>query len=191
MKRRALTAATIIALVGLLAPACGAPAPEGIEPRYTNDAWGLSMWYPDDWTHQESEFGGVVFASSEQLFTGQESESGASMFVVAVPVGRAPGTEGVCDQLVMHFGAAFLEDPEASDPQPRTIGGQDGCAITFESKLWGEKGFAAVTVCEGWLYLFQGGSSLDEWSQHGPELEAMLDSVQFTAPARPTPASTG
>jgi hypothetical protein len=190
MRRRALAAATTIALTALLAAACGTRAPDVDGPKYTNPSWGLSMSYPAGWTYQEGE-SGVIFATSETLISGEESDSGASMSVEVGFDGWGPGTEGVCALLVMLFGEADIDRWEISDPQPRTIGGQEGCAINYESELDGVKAFVAGTVSEGWLYLFWGTSVLDEWPEHGPDLEAMLDSVQFTAPARPTPAQTG
>jgi sugar lactone lactonase YvrE len=186
MKKRVLVVPTIVALVGLSAPACGAPSPERIKPRYTNPAWGLSMWYPTGWTYQEGE-SGVTFATSGQWITGEELQSGASMSVEVGPDGWGPGTKGVCALLVMFFAETDIERWEIGDPQLRTIGGQDGCAITFESRPEGVKGFVAGSVSEGWLYLFWGASVLDEWPDHGPDLEAMLDSVQFTAPSGRTP----
>ncbi|HEM61392.1 MAG TPA: WD40 repeat domain-containing protein, partial [Chloroflexi bacterium] len=183
----------LLAVICLAVPlaACSPAAPEAIEPNYTNAAWGLSMSYPEDWIYEEGE-SGVKFATSEQLITGEESESGASMSVEVGSDGWGPGSEGVCALLVMFFAEADVDRWDISDPQPRTIGGQDGCAITFECKLEGVKGFVAGTVCEGWLYLLWGASALDEWPEHGPDLQAMLDSVHFTAaPARtPTPLPT-
>jgi sugar lactone lactonase YvrE len=198
VRRRVIVAATTIALMALLAPACGTRAPEVDRLNYTDPACGLSMSYPEDWIYKEYAEGdvGVTFASSEQLITGEESGSGAWMNVEPVDMeGQGWETvdaETVCVLIVMSFGEADRDRWEISDLQPRTIGGRDGCEITFEDTVGRVRGFYAGTADEGWAYFFWGASAVDEWPEHDPDLRAMLDSVQFTAaPARtPTPLPT-
>jgi hypothetical protein len=87
----------------------------------------------------------------------------------------------------MQFAEADVWRWEINDPQPRTIGGQDGCDVAFEDRHEDVRGFVSGTVHEGWLYLFLAKSAVDQWPEHGPDLEAMLDSVQFATPTSSTP----
>lgn len=215
MNKKAFAAVTMIALLGLLIPGCGTPAPEStstppsatamptqlsatptrtpeaIEAKYTNAAWGLSMWYPEDWVYEEGE-SQVNFASSEQLLTGEEAETAAWIAVDPLgPAGQGSLTidlEMVCWMILDSFAEADRDRWDISDPQPRRIGGRDGCEMTFEDRQDNIRGFVAGAANAGWGYFFYAGSPVDEWPERGPDLETMLDSVQFTTPPTPTPA---
>ncbi|TKJ29339.1 MAG: hypothetical protein CEE40_08880 [Chloroflexi bacterium B3_Chlor] len=162
-----------------LTPASGPPTPVVIEANYTNEATGLSISYPDDWAYEEF-VEEVVFASSAQIITGAELESGAAMMV------RRTDLEGslTIDDLVETTLAELSFDKiRTSDPKPRTIGGQNGIMITLEGSPEGGdvsmRGFVAAAEHNGWGHLFVAASMLDEWSEYSAVLEQMLGSVEF------------
>ena len=155
------------------------PTPEVHEPNYTNAAMGLSIWYPDDWAFEEF-VEQVVFASSEEIIRGTELETGAVMMLTGSELEGPLTLEDLVETTLSEF--AF-EEVETSDPEPCTIGGQPGIMITFEGTPEGGdvhmRGFLGGAERDGWGYLFIGASILDEWSEYGPVLETMLDSVCF------------
>jgi hypothetical protein len=189
MNKRVLAAGAIVSLIGFLVSACGTPAPEGPKTRYASAAWGLSIWYPDDWTYEESE-SGVTFFSSEHRNAQGEMEKGPLMSIRVGSDWDPRNSDQLCGWLVFAFFDCIDCETEIGDPQLRQIGKEAGCEIPFEDRSLDVRGFLAGTVHEGWLYIFSGISPLVEWPEHGPDLEAMLDSVGFTIRASPTPSAT-
>jgi hypothetical protein len=187
MKKRALAAVTIIAMVGLLAPACGTPVPETVQPNYSSAACGLSIWYPEDWIYEEG-IDEVFFSTPAEISAPTENplQSGAFMLVV-------------CGGMEDEFGfrvatIVSMLGLEAVTHEARTIGGQEGYVETVEFGTEdgeGIVGFIAGAGDEEWGYFFVAAGAEDEWTAYEPVLMTILDSVRFTAPARPTPAQTG
>lgn len=162
------------------------PTPETSETTYTNASLGLSIWYPEDWVYEE-EGEEVTFATSQEFIDSGEVETGAGLMIMAYEL------EGEAMEDTFEFFATLLSDEnvEFSDQESRTIGGQEGIIVTFEGtpedSEVGAKGFLAGVEYEDWGYLFMGASVLDEWAEHGPDLEAILDSVRFTTRTEATP----
>lgn len=190
MRNGAITAATIIALAGLLAAACGTPAPEAIEPNYTNAACGLSIWYPEDWSYEEG-IDQVTFATSEDAITTYPLEAGAFMIVVCGDL--QDQTFGAWGATLAGYIVSIL-GLESFVGEARIIGGHEGYLEPMEGAFEDGQvivGFTAAVEYEGWGYFFAAITTQDEMEEYKPALTKMLDSVRFAAPARPTPAATG
>jgi hypothetical protein len=185
MKKITFAAVTIVALLASFVSGCGAlsaevtPTPGVVERNYTNIAMGLSMWCPEDWWHEEDEEQ-VTFATSEEVFR-TEQQSGAFMMVESLPLEEQSLEDWYQNE------EPLQSSPERwaiSDPTPHGISGQDGFIVTFEGTHpyidLAVKGFLAGAEQEGWGYVFFAISTLDDWPEHGPDLEMMLDSVQLT-----------
>ncbi len=200
MKKIGLLTITILALLPLLISACGTPAPkptptpwptptpipptptaEVRESNYSKPAWGLALWYPEDWIYEEDEEQ-VLFASSEEVLKSPQAESGAGMIVLSSSLEEASLQEWFED-IASTF--PFSQGGRTGDARSRTIAGQNGLIVTLEGTPEGSetpvKGFMAVAEQEGWGYLFLGVSVSDDWSEYSSVLEEMLDSVQFEA----------
>ena len=163
------------ALLMLLISDCGPlalpSAPEVIEPNYTNDSLGLSMWYPEDWQHQ-GEGEQVTFVPSEEILR-MEHKSGALMCVGRLSLEEQSLEEWYGDENPFQSSDGW----EFGDPTPHTIGDQRGFIVTFEGT--DVEGFWAAAEYEGWRYAFFAMSALDGWSEYGPDLERMLNSIRF------------
>jgi hypothetical protein len=150
-----------------------------IEPTYTSPTLGLSITYPEGWIYEE-QGEQVIFATSEDIFSGADFGSGAAMLVIGSELGDGETFEGILEMMLSELSS---EDMLTSDRQSLGIGGLDGIIISFEGSPAEDmtvKGFvAAVEHCE-WGYLFVGFSGLDGWCEYEPSLLAMLDGVQFT-----------
>jgi hypothetical protein len=166
------------------------PTPEEVSTAYTNASLGFSIWYPEDWIYEEEvgeEGGEVTFATSQEFIEGGEVETGAGMMVMAYDL------TGETIEDTFEFFASLLSDEnvEVSDQESRTVGGQDGIIVTFEGTPEGSeagvRGFLAGVEYEDWGYLFMGVSVLNEWDEHGADLQAILDSVRFTSRTQATP----
>ena len=153
---------------------------EDTESIYTSSTLGLSMSYPEDWIYEDDEEQ-VIFATSEEIISGAEFETGAAMVVIGSELEEMPSIEAMIEMMLSELP---FEDRELSDQKPRTIGGQQGILVTFGGTPEGEdvslSGFLAGVEHRGKGYLFLGISGLDEWCDYRPVLETMLDSVQFT-----------
>jgi len=149
------------------------------EPTYTSPTLGLSITYPEGWIYEE-QGEQVIFATSQDIFSGADFESGAAMLVIGSELGDGETFEGILEMILSELSS---EDMLTGDRQSLGIGGLDGIIISFEgfpAEDMMVKGFvAAVEHCE-WGYLFVGFSALDEWCEYEPLLRAMLDGVQFT-----------
>lgn len=152
-----------------------------MEPNYSDPDTGFSIWYPEDWAY-EAEIEGVIFASSWESIFAQHVESGALMVVFSEELESGQTVE---DFLETTLEELYFEEIESSDPKPRRIGGQRGVIVNFEALPEDSgirlRGFLAGAERDGRGYLFLGASVVDEWSEYGPTLEKMLDSVQFAA----------
>lgn len=185
MKKVTFAALTIVALLAPFVSACGAlspeltTAPEVIERNYTNIAMGLSMWYPEDWWHEGDEEQ-VTFATSHDLLR-TEQKSGALMLVRRLSLDDQSLEEWYENEEPLQ---SSPERWEISDPRPHSIGGQAGFIVTFEGTHpyvdLAVKGFLAGAEYDSWGYVFFAISALDEWPEHGPDLESILHSVQFS-----------
>ena len=149
------------------------------EPIYTSSTLGLSIPYPEGWVF-EGQGEQLIFATSEDIFSGPDFESGAAMLVIGSELGDGETFEGILETILSELSS---EDMLTGDRQSRGIGGLDGIIIAFEGSPAEDmtvRGFvAAVEHCE-WGYLFVGFSALNEWCEYEPSLLAMLDGVQFT-----------
>jgi hypothetical protein len=155
------------------------PTPVAFEPNYTNADTGLSLWYPDHWACEEF-LEEVIFASSEEIIAGAELQSGAALMVTRSELRSHETLEDLAETTLRELSFAEVE---TSDHKPRSIGGQPGILITLEGRPQNAdvymKGFLAGAEHEGWGYVFVAASIEREWSEHGPILETMLDSVSF------------
>ncbi len=155
------------------------PTPSSIVPNYTNATTGVSLWYPEDWIHEEF-VDEVIFASSPQIITGAELESGAAMMLMRSDLA---GSDTINELVETTLAELSFDKVQTSDLKPRTIGGRDGIFVTLEGRPQGAdvlmKGFLAGVEHDGWGYLFLAATMRDEWSEHGPVLEQMLRSVEL------------
>jgi hypothetical protein len=139
----------------------------------------VSLWYPEDWALEEF-VEEVIFASSPQIITGAELESGAAMMMMRSDLA---GSDTINDLVETTLVELSFDKVQTSDLKPDTIGGRDGVMVTLEGRPEGAdvlmKGFLAGVEHDGWGYLFLAASIRDEWSEHGPVLEQMLGSVEF------------
>jgi len=151
----------------------------GMEPNYTEPAWGLSLWYPTHWI-SDVQAEGLIFATSEELIEGSEFSAGAAMGVLSAELQTG---QTVDEFLQMMLEELYFEDMATSDQEARTIGGQPGLIVTLEGTpehgKYPLRGFMAVAQRGGWGYLFLGVSAAHEWSEYGSTLEEMLSSVRF------------
>ena len=160
-------------------PAPPTPTPASIVPNYTNATTGVSLWYPEDWAHEEF-VEEVIFASSPQIITGAELESGAAMMLMRSDLA---GSDTINELVETTLVELSFDKIQTSDLKGRTIGGRDGVMVTLEGRPEGAdvlmKGFLAGVEHDGWGYLFIAATMRDEWSEHGPVLEQMLSSVEL------------
>ncbi len=133
----------------------------------------------------------VVFGTSQEVITAGEIQTGAGMLV------QAQDRDGQMVEDLVETAVSFLlseEGIETGEPESHTIGRQDGIVVTFEGTPEDSevpvRGLVAAAEYENWAYLFFALSVLEEWSQYGPDLQRMLDSVQFIAHTRPTTSPT-
>lgn len=155
------------------------PTPEVLHPNYTNAATGLSIWYPDDWACEEF-VEEVIFASSEEIIAGAELTSGAALMVTRSELEGASTIEELVETTLREL---TFEQVDTSDCKPHTIGGRQGILVTLQGTPQGAdvtmRGFLAGAEHEGWGYIFLAATMLHQWSEYGPTLETMLDSVCF------------
>ncbi len=160
-----------------LVPPASTPTP--VLANYTNATTGVSLWYPEEWVHEEFAEE-VVFASSPQIITGAELESGAAMMLTRSDLA---GSETINELVQTTLQELSFDKVQTSDLKPRTIGGRDGIFVTLEGRPQGSdvlmKGFLAGVEHDGWGYLFLAATMRDEWPEHGPILEQMLRSVEL------------
>jgi hypothetical protein len=150
-----------------------------IDPTYTSPALGFSITYPEGWIY-EGQGEQVIFATSADIFSGADFESGAAMLVIGSELGDGETLEGVLETMLSELTSQGVS---TGDRQPQIIGGLDGIIIPFEGPLAEEvtvRGFVAAVEHHEWGYLFVGFSPLDGWCEYEPLLLAMLDDVQFT-----------
>jgi hypothetical protein len=164
------------------APAPGSPTPTP-EPEllaYLDPSAGISLWYPSDWVYEEF-VDEVVFATSEQIIAGTELYSGAAMMLRTIDL---EFSETVDDLVRKALAELPFNKPPNGGPRECTIGGERGVLVHVEGRPAGAdvlmKGFVAAVEHQGRGYLFVAASILDEWPQHGPVLEEMLNNVEFS-----------
>jgi len=161
--------------------------PEIAIESYTNPSLGISLPYPADWLFKETDKG-VVFGTSQRVIAGGELTAGAglALFVDPLPDAALESVEELCTNRASVFAS---EEMEIGEPQPRSIGGQDGVVVTLQGiPGLGEtriRGLVAVTIWESWAYTFVALSVADEWATYGAALERMLDNVQFIPREQP------
>jgi hypothetical protein len=160
-------------------PASPTPTPASMVPNYTNATTGVSLWYPENWVHEEF-VEEVIFASSPQIITGAELESGAAMMLMRSDLA---GSDTINELVETTLVELSFDKIQTSDLKGRTIGGRDGVMVTLEGRPEGAdvlmKGFLAGVEHGGWGYLFIAATMRDEWSEHGAVLEQMLSSVEL------------
>jgi hypothetical protein len=157
------------------------PTPTSVvlEANYASATTGLSISYPDDWAFQEF-VGEVVFASSAQILTGEQLESGAAMMVTRTDLEGSLTLDELLETTLVNL---YFDKVKLSDHRPRSIGGHDGILVTLKGRPAGGavlmRGFLAGVEHDGWGHLFLAASISEEWPEHGPVLEQMLSSVEF------------
>lgn len=162
------------------------PTSEAAGPNYINPSWGLAMSYPEDWVMAQQGRNDVFFGTSQEAAMAGEGElvEGAQFQIIAAPMASlgAESIEVFFDSVVSQLGAPASMG--VSSVSPHTVGGEPGLFVWFEGVPEGGvvpvAGYAAATERDGWGYLFIAGTILDESAEHGPVLEAMLESVEFT-----------
>ncbi len=158
-----------------------APIAQMVAHSYDSPSLGVSVPYPVDWLIRESN-NGVVFGTSREVIAGGELAGGAGFVISIAPL---PDTESQSvEDMCLDRAAVFASDQmEIAHPQSRTIGGQDGAALTLHGTpgLGNEtiRGLVAAATWEDWAYTFVALSAGDEWVLYGPILERMLDEVRF------------
>lgn len=156
----------------------GSPSP--VQP-YVNAALGLSLSYPVDWKNRDTQKG-VVFGTSEETIAGGEFTAGAG---VAIEVEALPNAEWEnLEALALSRASVFSsEEMQIGEPQPRAIGDQMGALVTLQGTpaLFAThlKGFVLAAARERQSYILVALSTLQDWPAHGPDLEAIVDSVEF------------
>jgi len=160
-------------------PARPTATPVVLAANYTDAATGVSIWYPEKWVCEEF-VEQVVFASSAQIITGAELESGAAMMLTRTDLGGSLSIEELVETTLREL---YFDKLKISDAKPRTIGGHEGFMVTLQGSPTGGdvsmKGFVASVEHDGWGHLFIAASISGEWPVHGPVLERMISSVQF------------
>jgi len=149
-----------------------------IERTYTSPTWGFSITYPEGWIFEE-QGEQVIFATSEQIFTGSEFETGAAMLVIGDELGDGQTFEEMLEMVLAELSS---EDIATGGREPLGIGGRDGIIFSFEGTAGEDvrvKVVLAAVEHDRRGYLFVGFSVLDEWCDYGPVLQTMLDSVHF------------
>ena len=148
---------------------------------------GISVSFPDGWTHEVQE-DRVVFATSTELVSSQEFVYGARMVILRWEAQEQTPEEMMSD---MVFSALWGHTAIMVWPERRSIGGQDGAIVDF-GRIPGDvfehlhQGFVAMTQHGDWRYEFWAVSAAHDWPEYGPQLEAMLDSVQFAGAEVPS-----
>jgi hypothetical protein len=152
---------------------------ETVENIYSSEALGLRIWFAENWVYEDDR-DQIIFASSAGLLESGDLESGAAMLVSGSSLPDVSLEEWFEDQAA---DLDFEDGGATSDIETRTIGGQSGLIFTLEGLPAGSetpvKGFIAAAEYADWGYIFLGVSVVDEWAEHGPILEEMLDTVQF------------
>jgi hypothetical protein len=149
-----------------------------IEPVYSSPRLGLSIPYPEGWIY-EAQGEQLVFATSEDIFSGPDFQSGAVMLIIGSELGDGETLEGILETILSELSS---EDMLPGERGSRGIGGLDGIIIPFEGRLVEEvtvRGFVAAVEHGERGYLFVGFSAMDGWCEYEPSLLAMLDGVRF------------
>jgi hypothetical protein len=169
-----------------LAPTFGEPTPHfvgtpsPVQP-YVSPALGLAFSYPTDWVARATEKG-VVLGTSEQVIAGGELASGAGLTIEIEPLPNAEW-ESFEDLALSRASVYGSEETRIGEPQPQAVGGETGAIVTVQGRpalfAMEVQGFVAATVHEQRAYILVGMSTAEEWSVHGPDLQAIVESVQF------------
>jgi hypothetical protein len=156
----------------------GSPSP--VQP-YVNGALGFSLLYPADWRNRETQ-NGIVFGTSEETIAGGELTTGAGL---AIEVEALPNAEWEdLEALALSRASVFSsEEMQSGEPQSRVIGDQTGALVTLEGTpalfTTELKGFVLAAAYEHRSYTLLALSTLRDWPTHGPDLEAIVESVEF------------
>lgn len=181
---------------------CASPAEEPPAPRFRQDAWGIALWYPEGWVAGSEAFEvyhACAFGTSEEAVAWDASsvthtaggavlqplKAGARLRISVSPTKDSPdqSPEQYLQGLASQMGA-FEKDVKMGELEPCTIGGEEGFVLTWEGMRPGAlvpvKSSLAVIRHGDWDYRLQFDAVLEEWSEHSPDLEKILTSVQFT-----------
>jgi hypothetical protein len=155
---------------------------------YVDRRLGVQLSYPADWVLAQTDER-LVIGTSEKAITGGELVQGAGLLLQVKPLPNAEWEDE--DQLAQDRASVFRsEGMEISDPKPIKIDGREGSLIELQgSPPLGDttvRGFVAAVIWDRWLYSFVGLSVSDEWSTHGPALQAVVHSTRLLAREEPT-----
>lgn len=159
------------------------PTPEVREPNYSNAILGLSIWFPETWISEEMP-DMVAFATSSELISGDDWETGAAFAIIGAQMESGETLEDLIQQLLDQ---SSLDDIKTTELQPVSIGDESGVITDYEATPMGAtarvKGFMAGAEHNRFGYVFMGVSIEEDWPEYGSVLEAMLRSVRFTDPS--------
>lgn len=153
-------------------------------PRLDNPGAGFSLQYPDGW-EQMSMFGLFTLIASDPalLETGLEQPEvgdGALLVIFAAPPDEGAEAPDIQD-LIGDSTVTVLEGPA-----PLSVGDATGVRVLAQQTdetMGGELTTLAVSVPrEGWTYVFAGLMGSDNVDTYLPLLEAIIASVEFSAP---------
>lgn len=148
---------------------------------YVSPVLGLALSYPTHWMARDTDKG-VVLGTSEQVIAGGELTSGAGLTIEVEPLPNAEW-ESIEDLALSRASVYSSEETEIGEPQPQSVGEEMGVVVTVQGRpvLFTARieGFVVATAHEQRAYIFVGLSAAEEWSLHGPDLQAIVDSVQF------------
>lgn len=163
-------------------PAPSTPTPEAKEPNYSSPSLDLAVWYPEDWIYEDMP-GAVTFASSSELMSTEDWDTGAAF---AVMLGALEEGQTIKDLIRQKLEASAFEGMETTELEPLAIGDVRGVITNLEATPMEAstaiKGFVAAAERNRRTYLFMGLAVKDDWPEFGEILEAMLRSVYFTEP---------
>jgi len=159
------------------------PTPEVREPNYSNSILGLSIWYPETWISEEMP-DMVAFATSSELMSGDDWETGAAFAIIGA---QMEGGESIEDLIQQFLDQSSFDDIKTTELQPVSIGDESGLITDYEATPMDAtarvKGFMAGAEHNRFGYVFMGISIEEDWPEFGAILQDMLRSVSFTDPS--------
>ena len=159
------------------------PTPEVREPNYSNAILGLSIRYPETWISEEAP-DMVAFATSSELISGDDWETGAAFAIIGAQMESGETIEDLIQQLLDQ---SSFDDIKTTELQPVSIGDESAVITDYEATPMDAtvrvKGFMAGAEHNRFGYVFMGISIEEDWPEFGGILEDMLRSVSFTDPS--------
>jgi hypothetical protein len=179
----------LVVLAAMLTPtACGGPT---LGKTYTAPDGFFAMSYPASW-HAGQSGVWLVFVENEEMLSPDAGATGPGMVILGGK-GALRGSLQEALQKWLDQMKKNIKDLQATEIQPRTIGGQSGVsafvtATDTKHNIKYKSYLVMVASADGGLFITT-TSPQEAWDKNWPTFEAILSSIRFNV-ATPTPRPT-